>query len=273
MTGSANGPVSGPGAPAETGKTGDLLIERRGPVLHVTFNRPHARNAMTPGMYSGLAAALEAADEDTEVRVSVLRGAGGKAFVAGTDITRFRGFDGDDGVAYEREVGAILQRILAVRKPVVAAIDGYCIGGGLSIAACADVRIASPTASFGVPIARTLGNTLAADTLRRLVTLLGESRAAAMLLTGSTFGADEAARSGFVWQVTEDLDGAVDELAARIAGLAPLTLWSIKELLRRGAGSSPVDDDDVLRRVYGSEDFAGAVDGFLSKTPWTWLGR
>lgn len=252
---------------------GDLLVELRDSALHVTFNRPHARNAMTNAMYDALVTVCERADADDDVRVVVLRGAGDKAFVAGTDITQFRGFTGDDGIAYEERIAGVLARLRAVEVPVIAVVDGHCVGGGLGIAACADLRLVTARASFGMPIARTLGNTLAAGTLRRLVALLGESWVVRLVIAGERLSAEQADASGFARLVEGDIDGAAAELSDTIAASAPLTLWSIKELLRRGAGDREVDDADVVSRIYGSDDFAGAVDAFLAKTRWEWQGR
>ena len=140
-------------------ETDQLLFERRVPVASITFNRPEARNAMTWEMYNALYECCETVDADDEIRVLVLRGAGDKAFVAGTDIKQFLEFEsGEDGIAYEKRMERVIGRLEAVRKPTVAVIDGYAIGGGLSIAAVSDLRICTPEAKFGMPIARTLGN-------------------------------------------------------------------------------------------------------------------
>src|SRR5699024_3984482 len=114
--------------------TEQLLTEVRGRALHVTFNRPEARNAMTFEMYQGLADACERVDADPALRVLVLRGAGGRVFVAGTDIAQFRGFTGQDGIEYEQRIDAVLDALAAVTKPVIAGIDGHCVGGGPGIA-------------------------------------------------------------------------------------------------------------------------------------------
>lgn len=256
------------------GETDDLLVERDDGVLTVTFNRPEARNAMTWEMYQDLAEACDAADADPEVRVMVLRGAGGKAFVAGTDIAQFTEFDGPAGVAYERRISEVLTRLRAVDVPVIAAIDGYCVGGGLGIAACADLRVASPGSRFGVPIARTLGNCLSGDTLRLLIDLLGRGRVVDMLLRARFIEAEEALTAGFLGTVTDDVDAEAAEWATTLKGHAPLTMWSVKEIVRRlsdlGGG---IDDADVVDRIYGSEDFHHAVRAFIAKEPYEWTGR
>src|SRR5699024_7482151 len=157
-----------------------VLTEIVGRSLRGTFNRPEARNAMTFEMYQRLGDACAQVDADPNLRALLLRGAGGRAFVAGTDIAQFRGFSGAEGGGYEQRIEEVLSALAAVDKPVIAVIDGQCVGGGLGIACCADVRIGSTTSSFSVPIARTLGNTLSANTLQRLVRAFGEPRTASM---------------------------------------------------------------------------------------------
>lgn len=242
-------------------------------VLRVTFNRPKQRNAMTWAMYQALFDACERADTDESIRVLVLRGAGGAAFVAGTDIGQFRGFTGADGVEYEKRISRILGRLQAVNIPVIAVVDGFCIGGGLGIAASADIRVCNRSAKFGVPIARTLGNCLSIKTLGALAGLIGQSLTTDLLLTARLMDADEAFRSGFVTVVADDIDAEAARLTERLLGNAPLTMWATKEGLRRINSGEDADDDDVVSRIYGSDDFAGAVEAFLSKEKPVWRGR
>lgn len=250
-----------------------IIRETKNSALYVTFNRPQARNAMTWEMYQGLAKAAEHVNQHPELRALVLRGAGGNSFVAGTDIAQFRGFTGEDGIAYEQRIDEVLGILDAVEKPVIALIDGHCVGGGLGIAACADVRIASPNAAFSVPIAKTLGNTLSARTLGRLVRVFGEARVASMLLTARKIDAEEALVSGFLTSVEDDVESAGGRLVSTITSQAPLTQWSVKENLRRINASDRVDDSDVLATVYGSDDFANAIESFLTKSEMKWRGR
>jgi enoyl-CoA hydratase/carnithine racemase len=258
----------------------DIRIEVDGPVLRVTFDRPAQRNAMTFDMYAGLVEACERADADDAVRVVVLRGAGGAAFVAGTDIRQFAGFDGPRGVAYEAEIDATIGRLLDVRVPVVAAIDGFCIGGGLAIASAADIRVASSDARFGYPIARTLGNTLSARSFALAVRHFGHARTIDMIATARLFDAAEADRAGFVSRVTDDVTGTTQGVVDRILAHAPLTIAAAKETLRRlHAAVGDVTDADVLERVYGSEDFAAGVAAFTgsasggTRSAPDWKGR
>jgi enoyl-CoA hydratase/carnithine racemase len=253
-----------------------FIVEQDGPVLTVTFNRPAQRNAMTWAMYDGLYEACERADADDDVRVMVLRGAGEDAFVAGTDITQFAEFaDGDDGVAYERKVSRVLDRLAGVDVPTVAAVRGYCVGAGLAIAAVCDLRVAAPDARFGVPIARTLGNCLSLSTFALLVGHLGPACTLELLLNARMYTAVEMHAAGFVGTLDDDLDKAVRQTADRLAGHAPLTLWATKEALRRLRRTTAAagDGDDIVRRVYGSEDFHNAVRAFSAKQEQRWTGR
>lgn len=254
----------------------DLLVEQHGPVLQVTFNRPAAHNALTFAMYEGVHDACEKADADPDVRVLVLRGAGGKAFVSGTDIAQFAGFDGAAGVAYEERMTRVLRRLEDTAVPTVAAVDGYCVGGGLALAAACDLRIATGASRFGVPIARTLGNCLSMDTVALLVANLGRSRALDMLLRARLLDAAEAHAAGFVTQLVDDaaaLDVTLAETVATLATHAPLSMWATKQTLARLRRAGLPDGDDIVARVYGSADFASAVAAFARKERATWTGE
>ncbi|GLY66802.1 enoyl-CoA hydratase [Amycolatopsis taiwanensis] len=254
--------------------TGEAETTCQGGVLTVTFNRPKQRNAMTWGMYDALAQACDRADSDDAVRVLLLRGAGGRAFVAGTDITQFAEFTtGKDGVDYEHRVSAVLDRLDAVTVPTVASIDGYCVGGGLGIACAVDLRIATPRSTFGVPIARTLGNCLSSTALSLLVRHFGHARTIAMLLTARLMTAEEAHAAGFLAVLTDDLDKDTRSLIDAVLGHAPLSMWASKEALRRlHRDGREADVTDIVARVYGSDDFRSAVSAFKTKRPVRWSG-
>ena len=255
----------------------ELLVERDGAIVTVTFNRPEARNAMTWGMYQGLYDACEEVDRDESVRVMILKGAGGKAFVAGTDISQFSEFKGgDDGIKYERDGDKRSGRIARVTKPVIAQIQGYAVGGGFAITAGADIRIATPDAKFGVPTAKTLGNCLSMKNYAMFATLIGPSRVKELLFTARLMTAQEALTAGYVHEIVDgaEIEKRVRELADKIAGHAPLTLWATKEALRRlqDSGDLPADDD-IVRKVYGSADFKEGVSAFVAKRPPRWTGK
>ena len=142
--------------------------------------------------------------ERARLRVAVFRGAGGKAFIAGTDIAQFQAFSsGEDGIAYEAEDGGHSAAVEALPMPTLAVIEGLAIGGGLAIAAACDLRIATPGSRFGVPIARTLGNCLSVANYARLVAALGASRAKRMLLLAENLSAEEALAGGFLSEIVE----------------------------------------------------------------------
>jgi enoyl-CoA hydratase/carnithine racemase len=254
----------------------ELLVTSEGGVLTVTFNRPRQRNAMTWEMYEGLFDACERADADDEIRVMVLRAAGDKAFVAGTDISQFADFtSGADGVAYEEKITRIVTRLEDVAVPTVAAVRGYCVGGGLGIASVCDLRVATRSARFGIPIARTLGNCLSMNNYSLLLSHLGPARTLDMLLRARLFTGEEAAAAGFVAELCDDdeLEATTDGVVKTLLGHAPLSMWAAKEAVRRFRRSTIPDGDDIVTRVFGSEDFHAAVAAFATKQPVVWRGR
>ena len=254
-----------------------VLVARDGAIVTLTFNRPEARNAMTWEMYQRLYDVCEEVDADDAVRVLVLRGAGGKAFVAGTDISQFTTFEsGEDGLRYERDGDQRTGRLARLRKPVIAQIQGFAVGGGLGIAAGADLRIATPDARFGAPIARTLGNCLSMKAYASFMDLLGPSRFKEMMLTARLLTADEALAAGFVHEIVpaEAIEARVRELAAMLASHAPITLWVTKEAVRRlQAARTLPDGDDLIATTYGSADFREGVRAFVEKRPPRWTGK
>jgi len=253
----------------------DLLYERRGAAAVITFNRPRARNAMTFAMYEALHQHCEDVDADDDIRVLVLRGAGGKAFVSGTDIRQFLDFDsGRTGVDYEADIDRYVGRLDRVRKPAIALIDGYAVGAGLALACACDLRICTPGAQFGLPIARTLGNCLSMAGYARLVAILGEARAKDIVFTARMVGAEEARACGLATQVVPEaeIEEHVFALAETVAGHAPITLRVTKEALRRLREANLPDGADLVEEAYGSEDFRAGVEAFLEKRRHTWTG-
>jgi enoyl-CoA hydratase len=255
---------------------GTTRYRREGAIGHVLFDRPQARNAMTWQMYDELAAICQKLNEEPGVRAVTFRGAGGKAFVAGTDIAQFTAFrSGEDGIAYEERGEAVLAAIEAIRVPTLAVIEGWCVGGGLAIAACCDLRIATTSAQFGVPIARTLGNCLSVANYTRLINGFGASRAKRILLMAEMLDAAEARDCGFLSDVLEPeaLDARVAAITERLATSAPVTMRVSKQAIGRVLRAGAVKGDDLVRECYASNDFHLGVEAFLAKRKPDWTGR
>jgi enoyl-CoA hydratase len=255
------------------------IYDTDGAIATLTFNRPEARNAMTWEMYDDLVAACDRVDSDDAIRVLVFRGAGGKAFVAGTDIAQFQNFKNrDDGVRYEERLDGVLDRLERVSKPTIAQVEGVAAGGGCAIALTCDLRVATPEASFGIPIARTLGNCLSGTSYSRLLDVMGPGAVKDMLFTGRLIGGAEAHSLGIVNRLVAagEIDATVRTLAAGIAANAPLTLRATKEMIRRvlakrrlAAGA----DADMVEMCYTSADFREGVTAFLAKRKPVWKGQ
>ena len=257
----------------------ELIATRRGPIQWVVFNRPKARNAMTWHMYERLVEVCGQVNADRSVRALILTGAGGRAFVAGTDIAQFRSFTTEkDALDYEARGNHVMRTLEAVRVPTIAAIAGPCTGGGAGMASACDLRLASPSARFGFPIARTLGNCLSMHNYARLFTLLGPARAKDILLTARLMGADEMLACGLVREVVPDEESLLPrarELAEELATHAPLTMWATKEAMRRLRERLVVDgaDTDLILTCYMSGDFKEGVEAFLAKRKPEWRGE
>jgi enoyl-CoA hydratase/carnithine racemase len=246
-------------------------------ILWITFQRPEARNALTFGMYERLAELCATIPADGSVRAVVICGAGGKAFAAGTDMTQFRAFDTpQDALDYESRIDAVLEAVERCPVPTIAAINGACTGGGGSIAAACDIRIASASLKFGFPIARTLGNCLAAGNLARLSELIGAGRVREIIFTARLIEADEALGVGLVSEVLPDEPALMTRAAAlaeRVGSMAPLTLRATKEALRRNRAALKVEDSDLIVSCYMSDDFRIGMEAFLGKTKPAWTGK
>ena len=258
--------------------TPHVLYERDEAVAFVTINRPETSNAMTWEMYQVLVDYCDVVERDPAVRVLVLKGAGGKAFIAGTDIAEFQAFESqEDGIDYERRLDAVIDRIEAVDKPTIAQVEGVATGGGCAIAAACDLRVCTPASRFGVPIARTLGNCLSVANHVRFLDLIGPTRLKELLYTARLLSAEEALAGGLVNRVTEPdaIDTVVRDLAATIAENAPLTIKATKEMIRRIQVHRRLDASaghDLIAMCYMSDDFKEGVKSFLAKRPPRWIG-
>lgn len=253
----------------------ELLYEVRDGVGYVTFNRPEARNALTFAMYDRLA---EICSSPGSVRAILMTGAGDKAFAAGTDMRQFRAFDKEaDALQYEERIDRVMSAIERCKVPTIAAIHGACTGGGASIAACCDLRIASRTMKYGFPVARTLGNCLSLQSYTRLVYLVGPALVKDIVFQARLVEADEALAKGLVTELCDDqasLMKRAEELARTVASHAPLTLQATKEALLRLRPSIPHGEgNDLVLMCYMSQDFREGMEAFLNKRKPVWKGR
>jgi enoyl-CoA hydratase/carnithine racemase len=274
---------------------GEVRVERDGQVGWVVIDNPERRNALTGDMFRGLSAAVAGLDADPSVHVVVVRGAGTQAFASGADIgdlgqaagqgaSPADGADGADGArgagghAGEGQPGGGQtgdRPLFSAAKPVMAMIHGACTGGGLLVALGADVRMCADDARFAIPAVR-LGVAYPFDGVRRLVATVGPSAAAEILLTGSTFGADDALRWGLVSRVVPaaHLEVATTQVALAVASGAPLSVRAAKESLRAAASEAPPDAvAEAIRACWESEDFAEGRRAFAEKRPPVFRGR
>ena len=254
----------------------EVRLELRNGIAHITFDHVVARNAMTVGMYQSLKKICEELTQSSVARVAILRGAGGKSFVSGSDVAQFAGFqNGDDGIRYEEGIDSYLAPLAMLPFPTIAVIDGMAVGGGLAIASCCDFRISTPDARFGVPIAKTLGNCLSAGNVAWLVAHLGVNVVKRMLLLAELVAAPELLKQGYLLATypAEDLENEAHQLAKRLMSLAPITQKSSKQTLARIIKNNLPDCSDLIRECYGGEDFKNGVTSFLKGEPPIWTGK
>lgn len=254
-----------------------LLRERRGSVLLLTINRPDKRNALNEPLRQCLIRALDEAAADAEVRAVVLTGAGDQAFAAGADITEFAGRTPVE--LHERlTVRRVFDAIEGLPKPVIAAINGVCLGGGLELALACDIRIASATAKLGQPEVK-LGLIPGGGATQRLPRLVGEGTALRMILTGEPVTADEARRLGLVSEVMPGpalVDRSVS-LGEALARNSPVALAAAKQAVRAALGLPMAEglrlEASLFATCFASEDRAEGIAAFLEKRPPNFSGR
>ncbi len=255
-----------------------ILTERDGAIVTVVLNRPDKLNALTKPMWQRLGETMRQLSADDTVRCVVLRGAGGKSFAPGNDISEFENERStfDQAKAYGVVLHEALGSLAECRHPTVALIEGICVGGGLEIVALCDLRICGESSRFGVPINK-LGLTMAHAELAVLVQLAGRATALEMLLEGRVFGAREALDKRLVTRVVADAEVADEAYATarRIADGAPLVARWHKQFLRELEAHPPLAQAqlDEGYRCYDSEDFQTGYRAFLAKTKPTFAGR
>jgi enoyl-CoA hydratase len=257
----------------------DLTLEIDGPIAWIVANNPERMNAYTARMWARIPEHVRAAEEAPGVRVIVLRGAGTRAFCAGADISEFeRARTGAAAAEYDRLNHEAFSALLSATKPVIAMIHGFCLGGGLGIAACADLRLADGRAQFSIPAAK-LGLGYNPRWVPPLLTLAPPAFIKEMLFTGRRFSAAEAERIGLLNALveTDNLEIAVRTLANDIAANAPLTVKAAKltidELLRHPENPDNGRLDEAVRACFESADYEEGRRAFLEKRKPEFKGR
>jgi len=259
---------------------GKILQHAADGIGTVTFNNPDKRNAMSLEMWEGLADALTALRDDPSVRVVILTGAGGKAFVSGADISQFEKHrhNAEASAEYSRRSGAAGKLLGAFPKPTIACIEGYCIGGGMQVAMQTDIRIAAEGSQFGIPAAK-LGIAYGYDGLKNLVSLVGPSWARLLMYTGMRIDAAEAQRIGLIERMVpaDNLKTVVHDIAKTIAVNAPLAIsaakLSIAQILQDESARDMAAIKEIGIRCADSEDFREGRRAFMEKRTPRFTGR
>ncbi len=260
--------------------TDKMLSRKEGGVGYVIFNNPERHNAVSLEMWAATRAILDDLRADNSIRVVVLTGDGGKAFVSGADISKFGAERASQGgiAKYNATTESAFSGVYDFPKPTIAMIRGYCIGGGMALATCCDMRIATPGSKFGIPAAK-LGLGYDAKGIRRLISVVGPSFAKEIFFTARQFDAEEARMMGFVNRVVPDaeLETYVKNYADTIAGNAPLTIgaakFAIQELLK---DETERDMQTAAARVLGcfeSKDYVEGRTAFMEKRKPAFTGQ
>jgi enoyl-CoA hydratase/carnithine racemase len=255
-----------------------VYLERHGPVATVVLNRPEKHNCLSTAMYRRLGELLAACDADPDLRCVVVRGAGGRAFSTGADVAEFAATRSTAALAreYAGVIRPALAGLRACRHPVVALIEGLCVGGGLGLAALCDLRVCGESSRFGMPVKR-LGLVETHEEIEPLLRAVGAAVTLELLLAGDLLDAATALRVGLVNRVAPD--GRVAEetyaLAARIAEGAPLAARWHKRFVQDLAAGRPLsaEDREVAYRCYDTEDFQIGYRAFLAKATPRFVGR
>ncbi|MBI3075814.1 MAG: enoyl-CoA hydratase/isomerase family protein [Deltaproteobacteria bacterium] len=249
-----------------------LLLDMTGGIATITLNRPQALNAMSLEMQGELEAVLDRVEREDAVRVVILTGAGEKAFMAGADIGDFRGMTGPQAVRYSQRIQGLVTRLERLGRPVIAAVNGFALGGGCELAMACDIIYAAETARFGQPEIN-LGIIPGAGGTQRLPRLIGKQRAKELIFTGDLIDAREAYRLGLVGRVVPlaDLQGEVRALAEKLATKAPVALRLAKEAVEEGSRAGLESGLALEAKAWGvcfsTADKEEGVAAFLEKRP------
>ena len=253
-------------------QTEKMLSRKEGGVGYLSFNNPERHNAVSLEMWEAASRILEGFAADKDVRVVVLTGAGGKAFVSGADISKFESERSSKEAIdrYNETVDKANTAVFEFSKPTIAMIRGYCIGGGVGLALCCDLRICSDNSKFGVPAAK-LGLGYGFKGIKKLVDVVGPSFAKEIFFTARQFTAQEAREMGLVNRVlpADELEKYVKDYAETISGNAPLTVNSVKyivgEALKDGSERNLKRCDDLVAQCFASKDYIEGRQAFMEK--------
>ena len=260
--------------------TDKIIAEKAGGVGYLRLNQPEKHNAISYAMWVAIAEVMDSFRVDDAIRVVVMSGEGGRAFSAGADISEFSSNRSTEAQieAYEAAGRAAYDAVTNFPKPVIARIEGYCVGGGLAVAMCADLRIATDDSRFGIPAAK-LGLGYSHKSLRPLVDLVGPTHAKEILFTARRFTAAQAQRMGLVNQVLprDEIDSFVEDYAKTIAANAPLTVMACKTVVAELAKDPHDRDTELCERVveacFASEDYREGRTAFVEKRAPRFRGR
>lgn len=261
-------------------KTEKMVAEIQDGIGWMIFNNPGRRNALSLEMWEAIATILDSYHANDSVRVVVMKGAGDKAFVSGADISQFdkNRSNAEQAEQYSQFVSGARQKLADLEKPLIAMIKGYCLGGGLSVALNADIRIASEDSQFGIPAAR-LGIAYGYESLKQLVDLVGPSYAKEIVFSARRLTASEALRIGLINHVVtvDKLEGTVCELAAAIVSNAPLSVkaskLTIKEILKDPDERDLDSINQFVKKCFNSQDYAEGRTAFMEKRKPNFVGR
>jgi enoyl-CoA hydratase len=250
-----------------------------GAVLHIRFNNPEKHNALSVDMWEAVPPLLEKAAKDGNVRVVVLSGEGGKSFVSGADISQFEDMRAAKEAVkkYEAMAESALQGIYEFEKPTIACIRGYCIGGGMNVAICCDLRLASSNSVFSIPATR-LGLGYRYSAMKNLTDLVGPGHAKDIFFTARRLDASEAHRIGLINRVVESdkLDELLAEYTTAITTGAPLTIKAGKRIIRDVLKTDDADMDLARKLIldcFESEDYAEGRRAFMEKRKPVFKGK